>query len=28
LKLNKKSVHIKVYKYNVKIVQKRVGEFI
>ena len=28
LKLNKKSVHIKVYKYNVKVVQKRVGGFI
>ena len=28
LKLNKKNVHIKVYKYNVKVVQKRVGGFI
>ena len=28
LKLNKKNVHTKVYKYNVKVVQKRIGEFI
>ena len=28
LKLNKKSVHTKVYKYNVKVVQKRIGGFI
>ena len=28
LKLNKKNVQTKVYKYNVKIVQKRVGGFI
>ena len=28
LKLNKKRVHTKVYKYNVKVVQKRVGGFI
>ena len=28
LKLNKKNVHTKVYKYNVKVVQKRDGGFI
>jgi len=28
LKLNKKNMHTKVYKYNVKVVQKRVGGFI
>ena len=28
LKLNKKSVHTKVYKYNIKLVQKRVRRFI
>ena len=28
LKLNKKNVHTKVYKYNVKVVQKRIGGFI
>ena len=25
MKLNKKSVHTKIYKYNIKVVQKRIG---